>query len=279
MSRRSHRALALLAVLVVAPALTATALAAKATKGATYKGTTVHDQVPISLKVSSSGRSVTATSPSPPLYCQGGGGGVKQIAKPASISKSGAFKTVIVYEFVPEHKITAKLFLSGNFYGRTAQGIARSEFLLAKQCNGTTEFTAEIGAAAARASAASALHVSSTRWEVAEDENLHSIASGGKFEYCAAQPVTGLTPVVAYSHAPVGKSFETKLAAPAASGSIPAGAKTKFKKASGKLALTFAAPSFAGHKIAPGAYTFSLLVAGKTVALLKITLDGSESHC
>jgi hypothetical protein len=129
------------------------------------------------------------------------------------------------------------------------------------------------------ASAASALHVSTHLWEVGEANNVHSVAAGATFEYCATEPVTGLTPVIAYSHAPVGKSFTSTLDAPAATGTVVGRVKVKFKKASGRVDDTFAGPSFPKHQIAGGKYTFSLIVSGKTVASETLTLDPTESKC
>jgi hypothetical protein len=131
-----------LAALAVA-ASPALATAGGPVKGAKYTGTTAHSSEPISLKVSANGRSVTVSAAFAPLYCEGGGAGTRQITKPAVISTSGAFKGDIAYEFAPEHKITAKLLFSGKFSGHTVKGTARSEFLLAKQCNGSTSFSAK----------------------------------------------------------------------------------------------------------------------------------------
>lgn len=280
MSRPLRSTLALLAVAIASLALAAVALAgAKPVKGATYSGKTTHEQEPITLTVSQSGKSVTASETFLPQYCEGGGSSTKQITKPAAISANGSFKAVISYEVTLEHRVTAKLYVSGKFSGHSVKGTVRSEFLLAKECDGSTAFSAKDGATAASAHAAAALHVTSDKWEVGEAETVHSVASGGKLEYCASQPVMGITAIVGYSHAPVGKSYQVKLTAPAASGSIPAGIKTKFKKASGRVSLTYAVPSFAGHKIAGGTYTFSLLVGGKTVASIALTLDPTQSLC
>lgn len=131
----------------------------------------------------------------------------------------------------------------------------------------------------ANAASAGTLHVTSRSWEVGEAESVHNVASGGKLEYCEQQPTTGLTPVIAYSHAPVGKSYTVKLVGPAAAGTIPPGVKTKFKKSSGRVANTYATPSFPGHQIVGGVYTFSMFVGGKTVASVKLTLDPLASKC
>ena len=127
---------------VLALALTGIALAAAPKKGATYTGKTSHESDPITLKVSHSGKTVTVAETFAPLYCEGGGAGERQISKPAAISRSGAFSTVISYEFAPEHKITSKLYVKGTFNGKKVKGTARSEFLLAHQCDGSTSFSA-----------------------------------------------------------------------------------------------------------------------------------------
>jgi len=282
----SPRALARLAVLagLVALAAPAAATAAGPVRGAKYTGTTVQGKQPIGLKVAASGKSVTVSIETAPAFCQGGSAGTRQITKPATISAGGSFKGSISYEFEPEKKITAKLYFSGRFSGRTVKGTARSEFLLAKECDGSTSFTAKAGAAAARAAAhaqaaASKLRVTKHLWEVGQGGNVHEVAAGGKLEYCAAEPATGLTPVIAYSHAPVGKSYTLTLAGPPQSGTVTGRVKIKFAKASGRVSTTYAAPSFPQHQIAAGKYTFSLLVSGKTVASESLTLDPTEGRC
>lgn len=130
--------------LLLGLAFTSIALAVSLKKGATYAGKVAKAPgLPLSLKVSSSGKTVTASMFTIPAFCEGGGAGTKQITKPASISKSGSFVAKISYEFVPEHKIIEKLTLSGKFSGKKASGKATSEFLVAKQCNGATTFTAK----------------------------------------------------------------------------------------------------------------------------------------
>jgi hypothetical protein len=145
MIRSPRRALqaGLAPTLVPLLAITTVALAAGPVKGGTYTGETVHGKRPITLKVSKSGKAVTANVTFPPQYCEGGGGGTRQVTKAATISKSGSFKGSIAYEFVPTHKITAHLFFTGKFSGHAVNGTARSEFPLAKQCNGSTRFSAK----------------------------------------------------------------------------------------------------------------------------------------
>jgi hypothetical protein len=140
MIKQAYRVLALALLALMASA--AVSLASKPLKGATYTGTTAHGKAPITLKVSANGKKVTAHMLSPPLYCQGGGPLERQITKRAAISKSGSFQGSIAYEFKFTHKITSHLFFSGKFSGRTVTGSARSEFALAKMCDGSTSFTA-----------------------------------------------------------------------------------------------------------------------------------------
>ena len=139
---KQARRLVVLALLVPAAAATV-ALASGPLKGATYTGTIVHGKAAITLKVAKNGKSVTVNVLSAPLYCQGGGAPERQLTKGAPISKSGSFKGAIAYEFAPTHKITARLYFSGKFSGRTVKGSARSEFTLAHGCNGSTSFTAQ----------------------------------------------------------------------------------------------------------------------------------------
>jgi hypothetical protein len=139
-----------LAVLALVVAATA-ALAAGPKKGATYSGTTVQGKTTITLKVSASGKFVTVSVPSAPLYCQGGGGPERQITKPAAIAKDGSFKGAITYEFIPNHSKPTKLYFSGKFSGKSVTGHARSEFGLISleahknllQCDGSTSFSAK----------------------------------------------------------------------------------------------------------------------------------------
>ncbi|HTZ86678.1 MAG TPA: hypothetical protein VMB05_08430 [Solirubrobacteraceae bacterium] len=145
----SLRRAALLAAIALLSCATL-ALAAGPKKGATYAGTTVQAKEPITLKVAKNGKSVTASVQFAPLYCEGGGAGERQITKPASIAKDGSFKGTILYEFVPTHAKTSKLYFQGKFSGKSVKGTARSEFGLASpqaakelaKCNGSTAFSA-----------------------------------------------------------------------------------------------------------------------------------------
>ena len=146
-SVRRATMVALVALLVCATA----ALAAGAKKGATYSGQTVQAKEPITLKVSRSGKSVSVSVQFAPLYCEGGGGGERQLSQPATIAKDGSFKSTIVYEFTPTHAKTSKLYVSGKFSGKQVKGSARSEFGLISpaarkelaKCDGSTSFSAK----------------------------------------------------------------------------------------------------------------------------------------
>jgi hypothetical protein len=148
MRRKLSRALLIagLALLVLA----AVALAG-VKKGATYAGTIVHGNEPISLKVSANGKSVKVSVLTAPLYCQGGGGPTQQLTKPAAIAKNGSFKGSITYEIAATRQKVTKLYFSGKFSGKNVKGSVRSEFGLLSpeahksllQCNGSTSYSAK----------------------------------------------------------------------------------------------------------------------------------------
>jgi len=138
MSRQLRRAPAL--AVMVTLATTAVALAAGPLKGATYTGTTVRGERPISLKVSGNGKSVTVSIADPPLYCQGGGPPETQITKPAKVHRNGSFSGSITYQFM--HKTSFKASFSGKFSGKKATGTIRSEYS-SSSCSGSTTFLAK----------------------------------------------------------------------------------------------------------------------------------------
>src|SRR5438552_926073 len=109
-------------VLVLVLWLSAVALGAGPVKGGTYTGTLARGKVPITLKVAKDGKSVTVKVERPPLYCEGGGVGGRQITKPATISKSGTFTATISYEFTPTHSTNSKLVVKGKFSAHKASG-------------------------------------------------------------------------------------------------------------------------------------------------------------
>jgi len=117
------------------------ALAAQPLKGRTYAGLTAHGKLPVVLSVSKTGTQVTMTVPSLPLYCEGGGGPVQAVTKPATVHANGGFSGTIIYR---SHGKTAyKATFSGRFTSaKLIRGSLRSEFS-AKRCSGTTTFTAK----------------------------------------------------------------------------------------------------------------------------------------
>lgn len=145
------RLLRALSIAGLALLLTAAVALAGVKKGATYTGSLAKNKQLIALKVSKNGKSVTVSVLFPPLYCEGGGAGERQITKPATIAKDGSFTASILYEFVPTHSKTSKLYIKGKFNGKSAKGTARSQFGLASpqaakelaKCNGSTTFIAK----------------------------------------------------------------------------------------------------------------------------------------
>lgn len=116
------------------------ALAGKPVKGATYTARTAKGGE-FSLKVSSNGKRVTVDESLPPLYCQGGAGGIEEVPKPLAISKSGSFKGTISYRVI-HGKTVAKLTINGTFVDSDVTGKMSSKWLLSKGCNGTTPYSA-----------------------------------------------------------------------------------------------------------------------------------------
>lgn len=116
------------------------ALAGKPVKGATYQGTTAKEGDTVTLKVATSGKSVTVSVPVLPLYCQGGGPPEVQATQPARINSSGAFSGKITYKF--QGKVSFKATFSGKFAGSKVTGKLRSEYKSAS-CSGSTTFTAK----------------------------------------------------------------------------------------------------------------------------------------
>jgi hypothetical protein len=133
-------------VLIVAVALAATstglALAARPFKSRAYAGTTAKEKLSVLFTVSANGKTVHASIPVVPLYCQGGGPPETQVTKPATIHPDGSFSGSIVYKF--QGKTSFKATFSGKFVKRgKIRGKVRSEFSpQAKGCSGTTTFTA-----------------------------------------------------------------------------------------------------------------------------------------
>jgi hypothetical protein len=138
MRKQLRRAACLAGAILVA--ISATALAAHPLKGRIYAGVTAHGQASVVLTVSKSGRTLTASVPRAPLYCQGGGPSPTQVTKPAAISADGSFSGAIVYFYA------GKLSYKVRFSGRVAKtklitGTVRSEFK-SRECSGSTTFSA-----------------------------------------------------------------------------------------------------------------------------------------
>jgi hypothetical protein len=152
MMKRAHSTLALALPLVLA--VSVDAFAAGALRGKTYSGKTATSGVNsegqqarltaggISLKVSSSGRSVTVrfASPYPLLYCRSSEKLHSQSTKAASISGSGRFRATIGERFVsgPGSAPIVQV-VTGRFSGRTVKGTIRTQ---AAECSGSTTFSA-----------------------------------------------------------------------------------------------------------------------------------------
>lgn len=152
MMKRAHCTLAFALPLMLA--VSVDAFAAAALGGKTYSGKTATSGVNsegqrarltaggISLKVSSSGRSVTVhfASPYPLLYCRTNEKMHSQSTKAASISTSGSFRASVGERFSagPGSAPIVQV-VSGRFSGRTVKGTIRTQ---AAECSGSTTFSA-----------------------------------------------------------------------------------------------------------------------------------------
>jgi hypothetical protein len=141
-SVRKAAFLAAVALLVGASAALAASVKIGAVKGAKYAGTVRNE--PVTITVSSNGRSAKAAIPFPPAYCQGGGGGEVQHTKPAAISKSGSLTTKIAYTVMGTNRQFATVTIKGTFIGKDFEGVATSSFTPAISCNGHESFFAQI---------------------------------------------------------------------------------------------------------------------------------------
>jgi hypothetical protein len=134
--------LAVAVLLVGASAALAASVKAGAIKGAKYTGTVRSE--PVTITVSSNGRSAKAAIPFPPAYCQGGGGGEVQHTKPAAISKGGSFAAKIAYTVMGTSRQFATVTIKGTFIGKDFDGVATSSFTPAVSCNGHESFFAQV---------------------------------------------------------------------------------------------------------------------------------------
>ena len=131
---------------VAAPALAATA--AKPEKGKTYSGNINKSttKLPISFKVSKTGKSVSKfkLSDGPPFYCQGGGFATKSAS--AQISAKGSFTANLEIYFIPTKKKMGTLKLTGKFArGGKEKGMAITQGFKIKSCDGKSPYSTKAG--------------------------------------------------------------------------------------------------------------------------------------
>jgi hypothetical protein len=135
-SRISRAAVIAAAVVAVSASL---AFAAHPLKSTVYAGLTAKESDMIQLTVSKNGKTLKATIPVIPLYCQGGGPPEEEVTKSVRIHRDGRFSGVIHYKF--QGKESFEAFFSGRFTTkRLVKGHLRSDYPNAKSCSGTTTF-------------------------------------------------------------------------------------------------------------------------------------------
>lgn len=154
MTNRAHQTFAITLALTLVGS--AGALAAGPLKGKTYEGAApssgiekeghrlrTHATGIIILQVSRSGRSLTVrfSSSAPVLYCNTQQGVQRQSTKPASISRSGAFKAAVGERFAagPGPPGIVQV-VTGKFSGRTVRGTIRTQ--ASDFCSGVATFSA-----------------------------------------------------------------------------------------------------------------------------------------
>ena len=145
--------------------LAALALAAGPLKGKTYAGETLSygtgpegrfefvegKAFPVTLTVSPSGKSVTASFPGVRegstrralFYCNVGVAMKTQVTKPAKISRGGSFTATIRDKLSEEPGVPLKQVIMGTFNGHTVAGTVRTE--QGPGCSGSTSFRAKAG--------------------------------------------------------------------------------------------------------------------------------------
>jgi hypothetical protein len=151
---------ALAVAVVLSLTLSMAALAAGPLKGKTYSGRTPASGVgpegsfsfgvrlPVVLKVSASGKSVTASFPGIPeagthravMYCNIGVALLRQVTTPATISKGGSFQATILDKLSTEPGVPLKQIVTGRFNGHTVKGTVRTT--TSAGCSGSTTYTA-----------------------------------------------------------------------------------------------------------------------------------------
>ena len=163
MTRRLRRILTIAVSLVLSLAVVAFAAGPEA--GKTYTGKTLTygtnsegrfefvegKAFPVTLTVSASGKSVTASFPGVRegstrralLYCSVGVAMKSQVTKPAKISKGGSFTATIHDKLSEEPGVPLKQVISGTFDGSKVSGTVRTEE--SAGCSGSTTFSAKAG--------------------------------------------------------------------------------------------------------------------------------------
>ena len=130
-------------------AVAATALGAEAVGGATYEGrlkpghgVPLSDGVPITLKVTPSGKKVTVGIAGFPLFCEGGG--PPQVVHFGAAKIEGAkFKATGTEKF--QGALTATAVVTGKFLvGHKVKGSFADKFTKIPACDGKTTYTATV---------------------------------------------------------------------------------------------------------------------------------------
>lgn len=157
--------LVLTIAIFLALGLAVVALAAGPLKGKTYSGKTPSfgtghegrfefprgEGFPVILKVSSSGKSLTASFPGVSeggtrralFYCNVGVAMKSQVTKPAKISSGGSFTATIRDKLAAEPGFPLKQVITGTFNGHNVTGTVRTEE--GPGCSGSTSFSAKAG--------------------------------------------------------------------------------------------------------------------------------------
>jgi hypothetical protein len=149
------------ATLMLTLSISVVALAAGPLKGKTYTGRTPASGVgsegsfsfgaplPVVLKVSANGKSVTASFPGiseagthrAVFYCNVGVALIRQVTKPATISKkTGSFQATILDKLSEEPSVPLQQIVTGKFNGHTVKGTVHT--VTSPGCSGSTTYTA-----------------------------------------------------------------------------------------------------------------------------------------
>jgi hypothetical protein len=145
---RAHRALAAATVAALALVVIATAMAATAFKSGTYNGTLAAPltSYTVSLKLNGSKLGPVKLN-NIPFFCSSGGPPIPVSFPKTKISAAGAFKinaTEKIKAGPLKGHVGEKLTISGTFTKNgTVHGRLKNVVTNAKQCNGSTTFTAK----------------------------------------------------------------------------------------------------------------------------------------